>query len=328
VNVIIFAFMKVLVTGAAGFIGFHLSKRLLELGIEVIGVDNLNNYYNPGLKKERLDILNEYENFRFLKQDIADFESLYSSLKEQNIHLIVHLAAQAGVRYSLSDPMVYARSNYVGTIAIFELAKCLHVPKVVYASSSSVYGNRKKVPFSEKDNVDHPISLYAATKKFSELAAYTYHHIYGIEMIGLRFFTVYGEYGRPDMAYFKFANSIMKDEPIDVYNYGDLKRDFTYIDDIVNGILAILSRLHEESSPLLLNIGHNQPVKVSKLISELEQALGYKASIEYLPMQPGDVKRTYADIQRINSYCGFTPETNLRMGIQKFCEWYLKFRNY
>lgn len=323
-NVIIFAHMKVLVTGAAGFIGFHLSKRLLEMDKEVIGVDNLNNYYNPVLKRERLDILNGYKNFHFLKQDIADFESLYSSLKDNQFNLIVHLAAQAGVRYSLTNPMEYAKSNCMGTVSVFELAKCLNVPKVVYASSSSVYGNKKKVPLSEKDRVDRPVSLYAATKKFSELAAYTYHHIYGIEMIGLRFFTVYGEYGRPDMAYFKFANSIMKDEPIDVYNYGDLKRDFTYIDDIIDGILSAINHSFEYE---IFNLGNSNPVKLMDFISILEEHLGKKAKKNFKEMQPGDVYCTYADISKAKRLLGYDPKTSVYEGLKRFAEWFKNEKN-
>lgn len=323
-NVIIFAHMKVLVTGAAGFIGFHLSKRLLEMDKEVIGVDNLNNYYNPVLKRERLDILNGYKNFHFLKQDIADFESLYSSLKDNQFNLIVHLAAQAGVRYSLTNPMEYAKSNCMGTVSVFELAKCLNVPKVVYASSSSVYGNKKKVPLSEKDRVDRPVSLYAATKKFSELAAYTYHHIYGIEMIGLRFFTVYGEYGRPDMAYFKFANSIMKDEPIDVYNYGDLKRDFTYIDDIIDGILSAIDHSFEYE---IFNLGNSNPVKLMDFISILEEHLGRKAKKNFKEMQPGDVYCTYADISKAKRLLGYDPKTSVYEGLKRFAEWFKNEKN-
>ncbi|MDK2907715.1 MAG: UDP-glucuronate 4-epimerase [Candidatus Woesearchaeota archaeon] len=316
--------MKVLVTGAAGFIGFHLSKRLLEMDKEVIGVDNLNNYYNPVLKRERLDILNGYKNFHFLKQDIADFESLYSSLKDNQFNLIVHLAAQAGVRYSLTNPMEYAKSNCMGTVSVFELAKCLNVPKVVYASSSSVYGNKKKVPLSEKDRVDRPVSLYAATKKFSELAAYTYHHIYGIEMIGLRFFTVYGEYGRPDMAYFKFANSIMKDEPIDVYNYGDLKRDFTYIDDIIDGILSAIDHSFEYE---IFNLGNSNPVKLMDFISILEEHLGRKAKKNFKEMQPGDVYCTYADISKAKRLLGYDPKTSVYEGLKRFAEWFKNEKN-
>lgn len=316
--------MKVLVTGAAGFIGFHLSKRLLEMDKEVIGVDNLNNYYNPVLKRERLDILNGYKNFHFLKQDIADFESLYSSLKDNQFNLIVHLAAQAGVRYSLTNPMEYAKSNCMGTVSVFELAKCLNVPKVVYASSSSVYGNKKKVPLSEKDRVDRPVSLYAATKKFSELAAYTYHHIYGIEMIGLRFFTVYGEYGRPDMAYFKFANSIMKDEPIDVYNYGDLKRDFTYIDDIIDGILSAIDHSFEYE---IFNLGNSNPVKLMDFISILEEHLGRKAKKNFKEMQPGDVYCTYADISKAKRLLWYDPKTSVYEGLKRFAEWFKNEKN-
>jgi UDP-glucuronate 4-epimerase len=236
----------------------------------------------------------------------------------------VHLAAQAGVRYSLSNPMVYAKSNCLGTVSVFELAKRLHVPKVVYASSSSVYGNRRKVPFSEKDNVDHPISLYAATKKFSELAAYTYHHTYGIEMIGLRFFTVYGEYGRPDMAYFKFATSIMNDEPIDVYNYGDLKRDFTYVGDIVDGILLAMSHSFEYE---VFNLGNSHPVKLMDFISILEEHLGRKAKKNFKEMQPGDVYCTYADVSKAKGLLGYNPKTSLYEGLRRFAEWFKKERD-
>jgi len=334
---------KFLVTGAAGFIGFHLAKALLEKGDDVVGLDNINDYYDVNLKYARLNDAgisredvnwdgcaqsHKYQGYRFIRQNLEDKYAMTKLFEEESFDYVVHLAAQAGVRYSIDNPDVYIQSNIIGFFNILEACRHYPVKHLLYASSSSVYGNNEKVPFSEDDNVDQPVSLYAATKKSNELMASTYRHLYRINSTGLRLFTVYGPWGRPDMAIYKFSEAMLNNKPIQVYAEGSLLRDFTYIDDIVNGILAILSRLHEESSPLLLNIGHNQPVKVSKLISELEQALGYKASIEYLPMQPGDVKRTYADIQRINSYCGFTPETNLRMGIQKFCEWYLKFRNY
>ncbi len=317
--------MKILVTGAAGFIGFHLSKKLLGMGIEVIGVDNLNKYYNPLLKKRRLEILKRHRNFHFLKQDIADFDALYSSLKNQDIHLIAHLAAQAGVRYSLSNPMAYAKSNCLGTISIFELAKRLGIPKVVYASSSSVYGNRKKVPFFESDNVDHPISLYAATKKFAELAAYTFHHTYGIEMIGLRFFTVYGEFGRPDMAYFKFALKIMRDEPIDVYNYGDLKRDFTYVEDIVDGIILAITHSFDYE---IFNLGNSHPIKLMDFISILEEHLGKKAKKNLKEMQPGDVYCTYADVSKAERLLGYNPKTSLYEGLRRFAKWFKKEKEF
>ena len=284
---------KILITGSAGFIGFHLCRRILESydDVEILGIDNMNNYYNPMLKEMRNNILKEYENYTFLKLDFSDYSKLVENLKDKDIDLIVHLGAQAGVRYSLKDPWAYERSNLLGTLNIFEFARRFDIDKVVYASSSSVYGGNKKIPFSEDDRTDNPISLYAATKRSNELMAYTYHHLYGIEMVGLRFFTVYGEWGRPDMACFKFAKRILLGEPIDVYNYGNMERDFTYISDVVDGVISSVER---SFSYEIFNLGNSKPVKLMYFIELLERYLGRTTKKKFLPMQEGEVPVTYA----------------------------------
>ena len=331
---------KYLVTGTAGFIGFHLANALLEKGEEVVGLDNINDYYDVNLKYARLkeagidrdDIewgrfaqSKRYSGYRFIRMNLEDKEGIMELFRNEKFDYVIHLAAQAGVRYSIDHPDVYIQSNIIGFFNVLEACRHYPVKHLLYASSSSVYGNNERVPFSEDDNVDHPVSLYAATKKSNELMASTYSHLYDIQATGLRFFTVYGPWGRPDMAIYKFTEAMVNNKPIQVYAEGKLLRDFTYIDDIVKGILSILGRLNKEKPPVLMNIGNNHPVTVNELVSELEQALGRKAKLEYLPMQPGDVEKTYADIERINSYCGFKPQTNLTMGIRKFCNWYLEY---
>lgn len=331
---------RYLITGTAGFIGFHMANALLEKGEEVVGLDNINDYYDVRLKYARLNEAgikgdevdwgkmvqsDRYPDYRFIRMNLEDKAGIMELFRDEKFDYVIHLAAQAGVRYSIDHPDVYIQSNIVGFFNILEACRYYPVKYLLYASSSSVYGNNEKVPFSEYDNVDHPISLYAATKKSNELMASTYCHLYGIHATGLRFFTVYGPWGRPDMAIWKFTEAMINDRPIQVYAEGRLKRDFTYIDDIVRGMLAILSKLDSERPQILMNIGNNHPVIVNDLISELEHTLGRKADIEYLPMQPGDVNATFADITFINSYCSFWPQTTLRIGLNKFCKWHKEF---
>ena len=318
---------KFLITGTAGFIGFHLANALLQRGEEIVGLDNINDYYDVNLKYARLNeagIMRDevewnsparskkYAGYRFVRMDLTDRENLTRLFRSEKFDFVIHLAARAGVRYSIDHPDVYIQSNIVGFFNILEACRHYPVKHLLYASSSSVYGNNEKVPFSEDDNVDYPVSLYAATKKSNELMASTYSHLYAIPATGLRFFTVYGPWGRPDMAIWKFSEAMMNEKPIQVYAEGKLLRDFTYIDDIINGVIAILNRQKSEEPPVLMNIGNNNPVTVNTLVSEIEQALGRKAIIEYLPMQPGDVEKTFADIARINAYCGFKPGTQKR----------------
>lgn len=331
-----------LVTGAAGFIGFHLSKRLLNEGCSVIGLDNLNNYYDVSLKKDRLNILKQHEQFKFKYVDLKDKEKLEEIFKENKIDIVVNLAAQAGVRYSLQNPDVYIQSNVVGFLNILEMCRHYKIEHLVYASSSSVYGMNVKMPFSVHDNVDHPLSLYAATKKSNELMAHTYSHLYGLATTGLRFFTVYGPWGRPDMALFLFTEAILNDKPIKVFNYGKMKRDFTYIDDIIEGVVRVLNNPPQpnpnwdkrnpdpgaSSAPYkVYNIGNNNPVELMKFIETLEEKLGKKAEKEFLPMQDGDVPETYADIDDLVKDFGFKPSTSLNDGIERFVEWYREYKN-
>lgn len=317
---------KILITGGAGFIGFHLSKRLLETGMQVIGIDNLNNYYEVSLKEARLEILKPFPAYKFIKQDIADKAGLFSVFESERPDIVVNLAAQAGVRYSIENPQAYIDSNIVGFFNILEACRNYPVEHLLYASSSSVYGNQKKTPFSVDDRVDKPISLYAATKKSNELMAYTYSHLYNIPATGLRFFTVYGPFGRPDMAYFSFTQKILSGEPIKIFNNGDLYRDFTYVDDIVTGIVSMLEhppKADEEGvQHKIYNIGNNQPVKLLYFIETLENALGKEAKKEYLPMQPGDVYQTYADVAELMKDFGFKPNTGIEEGLSRFADWY------
>jgi|SRR5450432_575154 len=321
---------SVLVTGCAGFIGFHLSTRLLDLGFRVVGLDNLSPYYDDGLKAARLQILESKENFCFAKVDIADRPALNAVFAREDFGPIVHLAAQAGVRYSLENPDLYVKSNITGFVNLLEEAYRRKTPHFVYASSSSVYGANKKIPFSEKDNVDFPVSLYAATKKSNELIAHVYAHLYGLPVTGLRFFTVYGPWGRPDMALFKFCKAIINGDPIDVYNHGKMLRDFTYVDDIVAAIVRIMksppvggTASSETQAPYrVYNIGNNQPVEVTRLIEVIEQQVGKKAKMNMMPMQPGDVPVTYADVDALAHDFGYRPETSIETGVGRFVEWY------
>lgn len=321
--------MKVLVTGSAGFIGFHVCKALLAQGKSVVGIDNLNNYYDPALKQGRLEQLLPAANFDFSKLDLTSREEVHHLFSEAKPQIVVHLAAQAGVRYSLEDPFSYVDNNLVAFANVLEGCRHQNVEHLVYASSSSVYGANTKVPFSIDDNVDHPISLYAATKKANELMAHSYSHLYNLPTTGLRFFTVYGPWGRPDMAYFSFTNSILLGKPIKVFNHGKMRRDFTYIDDVVEGIIRVLNHIPQKSSASapyrLYNIGNHSPVALDEFIETLETCLGKQAEKVFLPMQPGDVIETYADVDSLVADVGFAPNTPLMAGLKKFVDWYRDF---
>jgi len=319
---------NILVTGAAGFIGFYVCQDILNKGDNIFGIDNLNNYYDVNLKKHRLQQLKNYDKFSFYQINIANTNDLVELFNNNNFDYVIHLAAQAGVRYSLENPYAYVDSNLVGFVNILEGCRHSKIKHLVYASSSSVYGANKKIPFSTKDNVDFPISLYAATKKANELMAYTYSHLYQIPTTGLRFFTVYGPWGRPDMAYFLFTKAIMEGSPIKVFNHGKMKRDFTYIDDIVEGIVRVSDKIPQGSElnnnvpAKVYNIGNNQPVQLMTFIEVLEKCIGKKAIKEFLPMQPGDVPMTYADIDDLIKDVGFSPRTSIEEGLDKFVKWY------
>jgi UDP-glucuronate 4-epimerase len=329
--------MRVLVTGAAGFIGYHVAQKLLDRGDEVVGLDNLNDYYDPALKEARLAEIGRRNRFSFMKADIGDREAMARLFSDGGFERVVHLAAQAGVRYSIENPHAYADSNLVGFLNILEGCRHAGVRHLVYASSSSVYGANEKLPFSVSDPVDHPVSLYAATKKANELMAHTYSHLYGLPTTGLRFFTVYGPWGRPDMALFLFTRKILAGEPIDVFNNGAHLRDFTYIDDIAEGVVRTLDRVAEPSADWdprhpdpaissapyrLYNIGNNRPVALLDFIAAIEKAVGRKAVMNMLPMQKGDVEATYADIDALADAVGFRPATPIEDGIAKFVAWY------
>ena len=326
--------MKILVTGAAGFIGFHLIKALLKQDCFIVGIDNLNAYYDVNLKNDRLKILSEHSteaSFKFITLDLADRTAMASLFADYGFDIVVNLGAQAGVRYSIEKPHEYVDSNLVGFVNILEGCRHAKVKHLVYASSSSVYGMNIKQPFSTKDRVDFPISLYAATKKSNELMAHTYSHLYNIPTTGLRFFTVYGPYGRPDMAYFSFTKKILAGEQIDVYNNGEMQRDFTYIDDIVEGIVRVIDKVPAPQQSVattatapcqIYNIGNNQPVTLRRFITAIEEACGKKAKENLLPMQPGDVPATYADIDELINDIDFIPKTSIEDGITKFVEWY------
>ena len=316
----------ILITGAAGFIGFHLSKKLLEKGVSVVGYDNLNDYYDVRLKYSRLDILNKYENFNFIKGDLANKQLVDKAFEDHKPNIVVNLAAQAGVRYSIENPRAYIDSNIIGFFNILEACRHYTVEHLVYASSSSVYGSNKKIPFSTDDQVDTPVSLYAATKKSNELMAYCYSKLYNIPSTGLRFFTVYGPYGRPDMAYFSFTDRIVSGKSIKVFNNGDMHRDFTYIDDIVEGIERLLCnppKIDENNvQHKIYNIGNNKPEKLMDFIHTLEECLGVVAEKEYYPMQQGDVYQTYADVTDLMEDFDFKPNTTIEDGLRKFVKWY------
>jgi len=332
--------VKYLVTGAAGFIGFHVVQRLCEQGHDVIGIDNLNDYYDVNLKLARLDALKVHTAFKFIKLDLADREGIAQLFATEKFNRVIHLAAQAGVRYSIDNPMAYADSNLVGHLTILEGCRHNKVEHLVYASSSSVYGLNSKTPFATSDSVDHPISLYAATKKSNELMAHTYSHLYDIPTTGLRFFTVYGPWGRPDMALFKFTKAILNGEPIDVYNQGDMRRDFTYIDDIVEGIIKIQNIIPQKSNDWkiesgsaadssapykIFNIGNGNPVKLLDFIQSLENSLGIKANKNLMPMQPGDVYQTYADVDDLFAITNHKPSVSVDHGVDQFVRWYKNF---
>jgi len=329
--------MKLLVTGAAGFIGSHLVKYLLDRGDEVVGLDNLNDYYSVSLKRARLEQLQGRSGFQFVKRDLMDRKELIDLFQQEKFDRVVNLAAQAGVRYSLTNPYAYIDSNIQGFMNILECCRHNEINHLVYASSSSVYGANTAMPFSVHDNVDHPLSLYAATKKSNELMAHTYSHLYGLPTTGLRFFTVYGPWGRPDMALFLFTKAILAGEPIQVFNYGKMRRDFTYIDDIVEGVVRTLDQIapsnpdwtgtHPDpgtsAAPYrLYNIGNNNPVELLYLIEVLEKALGRSADKEMQPLQPGDVPATYADVDALIKDVGFKPETSIEEGVERFVTWY------
>ena len=331
---------RILVTGAAGFIGFHLCRRLLARGDEVVGVDNLNDYYDVGLKEARLTQLQGQPGFHFVKMDLADRDATADLFRGVRFDRVVNLAAQAGVRYSLTNPHAYIDANIVGFLHVLEGCRHSGVEHLVFASSSSVYGANTRLPFTVHDNVDHPVSLYAATKKANELMAHSYAHLYGLPCTGLRFFTVYGPWGRPDMALFLFTRAILEGRPIDVFHHGRHKRDFTYIDDIVEGVMRVIDRLPQRdpawtgdapdpassAAPYrLYNIGNNQPVEVSEVIGLLEAALGRTAEKRFLPMQPGDVPETCADVSALARDVGFAPDTPIDVGIARFVAWYRDF---
>ncbi|WOD63560.1 NAD-dependent epimerase [Niallia taxi] len=332
--------MSILVTGAAGFIGMHLSKKLLEMGYDVIGFDNINDYYDIQIKKDRLKLLSDFNNFKFYEAELSNQNEVNECFQEEDIDVVINLAAQAGVRYSLENPHAYIESNIQGFVNILEACRNYKIKHLIYASSSSVYGANVKMPFSTSDRVDHPVSLYAATKKSNELMAHTYSHLYGIPTTGLRFFTVYGPYGRPDMAYFSFTKNIIEGKTINIFNEGNMERDFTYIDDIVEGIVKLIDQPptvnnewnYKEPNPSssyapykVYNIGNNKPVKLMEFITTLEKHIGKEAKKEYLSMQPGDVKATFADIDDIKKATGFEPITSINEGLEKFVNWYKSY---
>ena len=314
--------MKILVTGVAGFIGYHLCKSLLEDDYEVLGIDNINDYYDPKLKLARLEQLKPYKNFKFEKVDIADRDSITQSFQSFKPRKVINLAAQAGVRYSLENPYAYIDANLVGFLNIIELCRHNNVEGLIYASSSSVYGGNEKIPFSVEDRVDKPLALYGATKRANELIAYSYSHLYGLRSTGLRFFTVYGPWGRPDMAMFLFTRKLLSGEPIPVFNYGNMKRDFTFIDDIILGTRTAIDRNYKCE---IFNLGNHRSEQLMDMIALLEKELGQKAIINFQPMQPGDVKESFADIKYSEEKLGFKPTTSIEKGIPKLVEWYKKY---
>jgi UDP-glucuronate 4-epimerase len=314
--------MKTLVTGAAGFIGFHVARALLERGQEVIGIDNLNPYYDVSLKRGRLELITSNPLFTFYHGDINDLATLQTIFANHSIERICNLAAQAGVRHSIQNPFIYEESNLKGFLNLLEIARHSPVRNFVFASSSSVYGNNRKLPFSIDDTVDTPISLYAATKKANELMAHAYSHLFDIPLTALRYFTVYGPWGRPDMALFLFTEAILNGRPIEIYNFGKMKRDFTYIDDIVEGTIAALDNPFKYE---IFNLGNSKSVELMKLIEIIEEELGMVAEKKFLPMQPGDVPETYADIEKTKRLLGFNPKTSIRSGIRRFLSWYRQY---
>ncbi len=336
-------YQKVFVTGVAGFIGFHLARRLLKDGYQVVGIDNINPYYDIALKEARLEALKNESNFTFIKMDLADRKQLERLFASQKFEVVVNMAAQAGVRYSIENPFAYVDSNLVGFVNLLECCRHNNVKHFVFASSSSVYGANTTMPFSVHHNVDHPVSLYAATKKANELMAHTYSHLYRLPCTGLRFFTVYGPWGRPDMALFLFTRAILEDQPLKVFNHGKMQRDFTYIDDIIEGVVRVLGRLPQpnprwsgaapdpgtSSAPYkVYNIGNNNPVELIKFIEVIEAALGKKAQKKFMDLQPGDVVATYADVDDLMQDVGFKPATPIEVGVERFVKWYKDFYGY
>ena len=332
--------MRILVTGAAGFIGYCVARQLLERGDEVVGLDNLNAYYDVNLKHARLALLEKFDNFSFHKVDLTDRPAMEALFAREKLKRVVHLAAQAGVRYSLENPHAYVDSNLVGTLHVMEGCKATGVEHLVYASTSSVYGGNTRMPFSVHDNVNHPLSLYAATKKANELMAHTYSALYGMPTTGLRFFTVYGPFGRPDMALFQFTRKMLDGQPIDVYNYGHHQRDFTFVEDIASGVVAAMDHVAEanpswdpeqpdpatSNAPYrIYNIGNSKPVELARYIELLEECLGIKAELNLLPMQPGDVPNTWADVQDLSDAVGYRPTTPVEEGVKHFVDWYVDF---
>lgn len=317
---------KIIVTGSAGFIGFHLCKKLLEQGYEVIGIDNLSNYYDTSLKERRNEILFKNSNFSFYKVNIADYKSIEQIVEVDRPEAIIHLAAQAGVRYSTENPWTYSESNYIGTLNIFEVAKRSKIKKVLYASTSSIYGDSVDYPYKESQRTDNPISLYAATKKANEVLAYSYSNLYDMDMIGLRFFTVYGEFNRPDMALFKFAKNILLDKPIDVYNNGEMYRAFTYVGDVIDGITRAMKL--NDCGHRIYNIGGEKAIKLTRYIELIEENLGKKAIINYLPMHKADCVKTEADVSQAKEDFGYNPKVSIEEGVKIFCDWFLANRTW
>jgi UDP-glucuronate 4-epimerase len=332
--------MKLIITGSAGFLGFSLCTKLLKCSYEIIGIDNHNNYYDPKLKEARFDKLIKYSNYRHYRIDLSDQESLEKVFKKHKPEIVINLAAQAGVRYSMENPLAYINSNIVGFANILENCRHYNINHLIYASTSSVYGANTKLPFSEHDSANHPLSIYAATKKSNELMSHSYSHLYGLPTTGLRFFTVYGPWGRPDMALFKFTKAILEEKPIEVFNNGQHTRDFTYVDDIVNGIIKVLEKpakpnlqwKSNQPDPAtskapwrIYNIGNNKPIELMKYINILEKALGKKAIINFLPLQPGDISNTYADISALKENFNYTPSTKVTEGINNFVNWYKEY---
>jgi UDP-glucuronate 4-epimerase len=318
--------MKILITGSAGFIGFHLSKKLLEEGVEVYGIDSINSYYSTRLKISRINILSEFKNFHFKVCDIVDKDELAELFANNQFDIVINLAAQAGVRYSIEKPQKYVNSNLIGFVNILESCRSFGIKNLIYASSSSVYGNSDNIPFNENQNTNKPESLYAATKMSNELMAYSYSQLYDIKAIGLRFFTVYGPWGRPDMAYFSFTKNILENNSIKVFNEGNLSRDFTYIDDIILGINNLIDNLSKiQHQHKIYNLGNNQPVQLMKFINTLEEAIDKKAILEMYPMQPGDVLTTFADIRDAQKDFDYQPKTSIKDGLKEFVNWYKKY---
>ena len=315
--------MSILITGSAGFIGYHLAKKILKKNIKVFGIDNINNYYDINLKKNRIKDLKKSKKFQFYKIDLSEYKKLNNLVKRNKIKYIIHLAAQAGVRYSIKKPKTYFKSNMEGFFNILEVSKHNNIKHLIYASTSSVYGNTKKFPLSESDNTDHPLSFYAATKKSNEIMAHSYSYIYKLPCTGVRFFTVYGPFGRPDMALFKFTKNIIKNRSVELFNKGKHLRDFTYVDDIVEGVFSLIKKQSKKSIPYeIFNIGNGNPKKLIDYLKHIEKNLNRSSSIKKLPLQIGDIIKTHSDIKKLKKFTGYNPKTNINIGINKFIEWY------